>query len=291
MSIPIVVYLDDGWGTAENSEICENMALQVKSDLEKSGFVVNNHKSIWTPVQIMEWLGFNWNLVEGTLELPVKKFENLKNIISALFERNIHITCRNLAIVCGKIISMLPALGSICQIMTRHLHMIISCRAYWDSFVYLNDNVIQELKFWYFYCDKTKWKQFEKLANDSRFAKIVSALPSIVEASSSKSTVKKYKFYFGKFRLWCSDCQLEFSPATATTLKCLVQRVTVLIVYPAPQNEANVDECGQFGYILEPEYTKEELQQIQAVENCRQQDIINNPRKSDTNWCSCKNCI
>ncbi|XP_071123255.1 uncharacterized protein [Mytilus edulis] len=425
MSIPIVVYLDDGWGTAENSEICENMALQVKSDLEKSGFVVNNKKSVWTPVQIMEWLGFNWNLKDGTLEIPVKKFENLKNIISALFECNIHITCRNLAKVCGKIISMLPALGSICQIMTRHLHMTICCRDYWDSFVYLNENVIQELRFWYFYCEKisfrhisyfhrmperivfsdaseyagagyivgsnnvahfmwdksektksstwrelkavsnilqsvhnqlsgklvkiytdnqnvtkiirkgsmkselqdialdvfnicldnnivleiewilrdkniqadelskifdfddwgvsdiifkyfdrlwgpfncdlfadsrnkkvsrffskfftpgtsgvdafaydwsafnnwivppiylitrTQWKQFEELANDSRFAKIVSALPSIVEASSSKSTVKKYKFYFGKFRIWCSDCQLEFSPANSTTV-------------------------------------------------------------------------
>lgn len=71
-----------------------------------------------------------------------------------------------------------------------------------------------------FFYLQTQWKQFEELANDSRFAKIVSALPSIVEASSSKSTVKKYKFYFGKFRIWCSDCQLEFSPANSTTV-CL----------------------------------------------------------------------
>ncbi|CAG2231618.1 PPIP5K [Mytilus edulis] len=57
------------------------------------------------------------------------------------------------------------------------------------------------------------------------------------------------------------------------------------------QSETNFDECGQFGYILEPEYTEEELQQIEAEENSRQQDIINNPRKFDTNWCSCTNCI
>ncbi|XP_063447171.1 uncharacterized protein LOC134726687 [Mytilus trossulus] len=57
------------------------------------------------------------------------------------------------------------------------------------------------------------------------------------------------------------------------------------------QSETNFDECGQFGYILEPEYTEEELQQIEAEETSRQQDIINNPRKFDTNWCSCKNCI
>ena len=57
------------------------------------------------------------------------------------------------------------------------------------------------------------------------------------------------------------------------------------------QSETNFDECGQFGYILELEYTEEELQQIEAEENSRQQDIINNPRKVDTNWCSCTNCI
>ncbi|CAC5425103.1 unnamed protein product [Mytilus coruscus] len=44
-SILSVVCLDDGCGTADNSEICENMATLVKTDLEKSGSVVNNSKS------------------------------------------------------------------------------------------------------------------------------------------------------------------------------------------------------------------------------------------------------
>ena len=32
LGIPIVVYLDDGWGAAENFTICEKMSLQVRSD-------------------------------------------------------------------------------------------------------------------------------------------------------------------------------------------------------------------------------------------------------------------
>ena len=158
MGIHIVAYLDDGWGAAENYEICENMALQVKSDLEKSGFVANDSKSIWTPVHNMEWLGFNWNLEEGILEIPKKKFDNLKYIISALFEGDLLLTCRNLAKICGKIISMLPALGNICQIMTRHLHMKICSRTCWDSIVLIDDNIIKELRFWYFYCEKIKFR-------------------------------------------------------------------------------------------------------------------------------------
>ena len=163
MGIPIVVYLDDGWGTSDSFSCCENMAIQVKSDLKKSGFVVNETKSIWTPVESLQWLGFTWNLQKGTLEIPDKKFDNLKNIISALLECDILLTCRNLAKVTGKIISMLPALGCICQIMTRHLNMTICSRTYWDSVIQFNENIVQELRFWFFYCDKIKFRYIAPL--------------------------------------------------------------------------------------------------------------------------------
>jgi len=94
------------------------MSVQVRGDLIKSGFVANNKKSVWKPVQSIVWLSFIWNLSSGTLEIQQKKFETLKNIILALMEGRLPLTCRNLAKVCGKIISMMPALGNICQIMT-----------------------------------------------------------------------------------------------------------------------------------------------------------------------------
>ena len=68
LGFPIVIYLNDGLGTAENYELCEKMFVQVRGDLIKSGFVANNEKSVWNTVQSIEWLGFIWNLSSGTLE-------------------------------------------------------------------------------------------------------------------------------------------------------------------------------------------------------------------------------
>ena len=158
MGYPIIVYLDDGFGLAIDFDTCTKMANQIRADLKKSGFVANEIKSVWTPQQSIEWLGFIWNLYNSTLEIPNKKYQGLKLCISALLEGTIRPTCRNLAKVCGKIISMKPALGSICQIMTRHLHMMINTRIYWDSFIHLNDDILQELRFWYFQCEKLHFK-------------------------------------------------------------------------------------------------------------------------------------
>ena len=57
----------------ENYELCSKISAQVQKDLELSGFVVNADKSVWEPFQIIEWLGFVWNLKEYTLEIPDKK--------------------------------------------------------------------------------------------------------------------------------------------------------------------------------------------------------------------------
>ena len=48
---------------------------------------------------------------------------------------------------------------------------------------------------------------------------------------------------------------------------------------------------GIEGYQLEPEYTEAELQQIEDVANARRQEIKQNPRKNNTNWCLCTNCV
>lgn len=60
----IVVYLDDGMSITKNYEFCSQISAQVQTDLELSDFVVNADKSVWEPVQIIEWLRFVWNLKE-----------------------------------------------------------------------------------------------------------------------------------------------------------------------------------------------------------------------------------
>ena len=144
------MYLDDGFATSEDFFVCQKMSSRVWSDLFKAGFIANDDKSIWEPKQLIKWLGFEWNLKNCTLEIPQKKFNTLKNCISNLVEGNLQLTCRNLAKICGKIISLIPALGNICQIMTKHMHMSICCKNSWDETIDINEDIFVELQFWYF---------------------------------------------------------------------------------------------------------------------------------------------
>jgi hypothetical protein len=43
------LYLDDGFGFAENNELCYEHAQVVKNEIVRSGLVPNKDKSIWNP--------------------------------------------------------------------------------------------------------------------------------------------------------------------------------------------------------------------------------------------------
>ena len=54
-SINGVLYLDDGFGLAENKELCYKHAQVVKNDIARLGLVPNkDNKSIWKPGQTIE---------------------------------------------------------------------------------------------------------------------------------------------------------------------------------------------------------------------------------------------
>jgi hypothetical protein len=46
---------------------------------------------------------------------------------------------------------MIPALGNICQIMIKHLHMSICCRNAWAENIIMNEDIFRELQFWYIF--------------------------------------------------------------------------------------------------------------------------------------------
>jgi hypothetical protein len=52
-------------------------------------------------------------------------------------------------------------------------------------------------------------------------------------------------------------------------------------------SDVDFDDYGVFGYQLEPEYTEEELRQMEEAASAQHREIENNPRQNDTNWCSC----
>ena len=149
-SFPVIVYLDDGWA-CDNLERCQIMSDKILNTLLAAGFLSNYDKSIFTPVQSIDWLGFTWNLKDGVLEVPLKKMIKLRDKISFVLQEK-STTARILAGVVSKIISLIPALGSVCQLMTRNSCIAICERNTWDSKFEYSDLVESELKFWFQNC-------------------------------------------------------------------------------------------------------------------------------------------
>ena len=58
------------------------MSDKILNTLLAAGFLPNYDKSIFTPVQSTDWLGFKWNLKDGVLEVPLKKMIKMRDKIS-----------------------------------------------------------------------------------------------------------------------------------------------------------------------------------------------------------------
>ena len=51
-------------------------------------------------------------------------------------------------------------------------------------------------------------------------------------------------------------------------------------------SDVDFDDYGEFSYQLEPEYTEEELGQMEEAASAQRREIENNPRQNDTNLIS-----
>ena len=65
MSHSSFVYLDDGFGSQPEQCSAAVVAVIQERELNSSGFLVNEDKSHWYPMQICEWLGFVINIIAG----------------------------------------------------------------------------------------------------------------------------------------------------------------------------------------------------------------------------------
>ena len=82
--IPIVIFFDDGLGGAANELSAKINTLKGRTDLVRLGFVINEEKSHWTPVQIIVWLGLIMNTKNGTSKVTDQKITKLKSSLDSL---------------------------------------------------------------------------------------------------------------------------------------------------------------------------------------------------------------
>ncbi len=146
----IVLYLDDGWGIANSYNECYSIASLVKQDLLNAGLVPNIEKSVWNPVQSIDWLGMRWDTVVGSLKVIDRRVNNILTDVESLLRKLPYVTARQLATFVGRVISMMPVVGRLVQLKTRYLSMTISLQCHWDrEFRIANDSpIIEEIFFW-----------------------------------------------------------------------------------------------------------------------------------------------
>ena len=145
----IVVYLDDGLASAPDYNKAKIVSLQVHSDLLKFGFLPNETKCCWDPVQTITWLGTVINTFDQTISATENRVQSLSNdLFDILKGPHLSLYVKKLASICGKIISLGNCVGNVTRLMTRNIHTVINSTQNWYCQVYLSPDSLAELRFW-----------------------------------------------------------------------------------------------------------------------------------------------
>ena len=144
----IVMYLDDGICTNESCASLKGQVKVMREDLHNSGFIVNEGKSCWEPVNKIVWLGFYLDLENFEIRLPNDKVTKFHQKVQVSLDSKF-LTARKLSSIVGTLNSFQPALGPIVQFMSRSLQLqIIETSVSLDSKLMLSSDARRELNFW-----------------------------------------------------------------------------------------------------------------------------------------------
>ena len=130
--IKICIYLDDGFSSADTYAKAMENSIHVRQDLMRAGVVWNVKKSIWNPVRCLDWVGFLWDSVSGTMKVREKRVIKLKGTLTPLLDLSI-LSIRKLASVVGQIVSMQPVIGDMSRLKTRNCLIVIARALSWDE--------------------------------------------------------------------------------------------------------------------------------------------------------------
>jgi len=127
------------------------IATQIKQDLLNSGLIPNATKSVWVPVQELEFLGVLLNACTGLISIPdrriLKAQETVKSLFTSSSDHN-RVQVRKVASCVGQIISMSVVIGNVSQIMTNYLSAYIVNARSWESYIKLSPQSVEQLSFW-----------------------------------------------------------------------------------------------------------------------------------------------
>ncbi|XP_068238348.1 uncharacterized protein [Palaemon carinicauda] len=145
------MYLDDGIGIGCDVQETRSMAESVREDLRLSGFVINDRKSVWSPVQNLVWLGFCIDTMRLVLKVPEKRLKKVRDTGLEIMGDCVKfrkVFVRKVASFVGQIISMSTVIGSVSQLMTRCLSVDILNLRSWNDHIVLSNDSYGQIQFW-----------------------------------------------------------------------------------------------------------------------------------------------
>ena len=108
MGIKMVIYLDDMIFLHQDPVLLEIQTQSAIWVLQHLGFQINWEKSITTPAQSIEFLGFEIDAIQMKVKLPVGKMENIQKQCQSLMQTET-MTVRELAALIGKLVAAVRA--------------------------------------------------------------------------------------------------------------------------------------------------------------------------------------
>ena len=140
--------MDDGAGADSDFHEAQKVSDLVRQDVQRSGFVANDEKSQWVPVQSGELLGYVLNLHAGTFQVPQKRVDAFHQVLQAILAHEFVASARTIARFTGLLVSMGLALGPVVRLWTRSLYRDILQALSWDSPFQLSPDARAEVLFW-----------------------------------------------------------------------------------------------------------------------------------------------
>lgn len=145
--IKIVLFIDDGIGVENTFSQCKLVSTFVKNSIDLSGFLANEEKSNWGPIQVVTWLGLVIDTHRFVLRITDKRTSKVLDKINRM-KRKLVASARQISAIAGSVISQTIVLGPVTGLFTREMYRFIArCRS-WDSKSEIPSSVFLEFNFW-----------------------------------------------------------------------------------------------------------------------------------------------
>ena len=146
--MPMAIFLDDGLGGGVSFVKAKINSLFVHADLTRYGFLINEDKCLWEPVQVITWLGTVFDTDRGFISVTEGRISKLKSSIKLMRKVDCKfVKVRELASVVGQVILLTHCVGSVARTMTHSMHAVVNQRLSWNSGVELTKEACYELAF------------------------------------------------------------------------------------------------------------------------------------------------